>query len=157
MKVTAEMHSQVFLANLAAGKGLLPSGKSELKSAQNARIESLEKIQRTVISHELAHMAPGSAHNATASYEYMKGPDGTNFVIAGGVSIDMGSSGPPEKVIDDMEKVKRAALSPATPSFQDFVVAGRAIAIANYEKSQQAIKEFLETRVSDSEALSVFS
>ncbi|TAN43862.1 MAG: hypothetical protein EPN22_08990 [Nitrospirae bacterium] len=157
MKVTAELHSQAYLANLAAGKGLLPSGKSELRSAQNARIESLETIQRTVVNHELAHMAPGSAHNATASYEYMKGPDGTNFIIAGGVSIDMGTSGPPEKVIDDMEKVKRAALSPANPSFQDFVVAGRAIAIANYEKSQKAIKEFLETPVNESQTLSVFS
>lgn len=150
MRVEATLLSNQSLYSLTGKAGK----QSTLKN--NLAINSLASIERTVINHELAHMSPGSPHKSTANYEYIKGPDGSSFIVSGGVSIDMEASGSSDKVIEKMQDIKKAALSPANPSFQDFVIAGKAIAIENYEKTKKIMDDYLSTSVKDSPALSVY-
>jgi hypothetical protein len=80
-----------------------------------------------VRAHERAHAAAAGALAGAPSYQYERGPDGRSYAVSGEVQISMPvDSGDPQATIRTMERVKRAALAPQSPSDADRAVAAHA-------------------------------
>lgn len=112
-----------------------------LSPEDKALVEQLQKRDREVRMHELAHQAAGGQFTGSASYEYKRGPDGKNYAVEGEVSVDVSPANNPEDTIQKARQVKAAALAPAQPSSQDRQVAREAeqmIASAQQELRVQA-------------------
>lgn len=92
-------------------------------------IRELSARDREVRSHEQAHQTAGGSLAGAASFTYERGPDGKSYAIGGEVPISVSSSGDPEQVRDNAQKVQQAALAPAQPSSQDRRVAAAAAQI----------------------------
>ncbi|MEI8396242.1 MAG: putative metalloprotease CJM1_0395 family protein [Rhodospirillaceae bacterium] len=100
---------------------------SSTSSAQQIQIDALKKRDTEVRAHEEAHQAAGGQYAGPPTYQYQKGPDGTNYAIGGEVSIDSSTlRNDPAGTIAKMQQVMRAALAPAQPSSQDMRVASGA-------------------------------
>ncbi len=141
--------SQQYL-QVSGGQSTLRSGMMKNQTTDEGLSEMLQSVERTVKNHELAHMVAGGAHSGAATYDYRRGPDGSQYAVAGGVSIDMTVTGSYDEVIEKMRTVRRAALAPAGPSFQDFVIAAKAIHVENFEKSRKIINDFITSDKSQS-------
>ncbi len=90
-------------------------------------IDQLEKRDREVRSHELAHATVGGSTTGSPSYSFEEGPDGKKYAVDGEVSVDLSIiPGDPKATIIKMQKVHAAALAPANPSIQDTRVAANA-------------------------------
>lgn len=118
---------------------------SEFTGEELKQIKQMERTDREVRQHELAHQAAGGPYTGGASYEYEVGPDGKRYVVAGQVSIDYGPvAGNPAATIDKMQTVAAAALAPMDPSPKDYQVAARArqyMAEARMELAMQRLQE----------------
>ncbi len=105
----------------------------ELTEEEEALVKELKAIDREVRAHEQAHAATGAGLTGSPEYEYVRGPDGVQYAVAGKVKIDTAQiPDDPEATIEKMESVRAAALAPSRPSGQD-----RAVAAA----AEQAIRE----------------
>jgi len=89
-------------------------------------ISKLQQIDAHVKNHELAHQAAGGELAGSASYTYKVGPDGKKYAVSGEVPIRIEKGNNPKETIENMEKVKAAALAPADPSPQDLKIASTA-------------------------------
>ncbi len=98
------------------------------------RIQELRVIDQKVRQHEMAHKIVGGQYAGAVHFEYVRGPDGRLYAVAGEVEIDTSEAPTPEETIKKMEQVKRAALAPPNPSSQDRRVA--AIAEAKRRKAE---------------------
>lgn len=115
-----------------------------LSPQDEALVEQLQKRDREVRLHEMAHESVGGQFTGGASYEYRRGPDGKNYAVGGEVSVDVGTANNPEDTIQKARQIKAAALAPAQPSAQDRQVAREAeqmIADARQELRMQAQAE----------------
>lgn len=106
------------------------SGDSELSKEEQQQVTELKKRDREVRAHEAAHMgAGGGVVRGGASYSFQAGPDGRKYAVGGEVGIDASPvKDNPEATIRKMQKVRAAALAPASPSGQDQAVASAASA-----------------------------
>ena len=104
------------------------SEQEELKLEQEQQqIKELKARDTEVRTHEQAHAAVGGQYAGSPSYEYQRGPDGTNYAVGGEVPIDVGViNGDPQATIDKMQTVLAAALAPAEPSGADRAIAADA-------------------------------
>jgi len=104
------------------------SEQEELQLEQELQqIKELKARDTEVRTHEQAHAAVGGQYAGSPSYEYQRGPDGTNYAIGGEVPIDVGViNGDPQATIDKMQTVRAAALAPAEPSGADRAIAADA-------------------------------
>lgn len=104
------------------------SEQEELQLEQELQqIKELKARDTEVRTHEQAHAAVGGQYAGSPSYEYQRGPDGTNYAVGGEVSIDVGViNGDPQATIDKMQTVRAAALAPAEPSGADRAIAADA-------------------------------
>jgi len=93
------------------------------------QIRELSARDREVRTHEQAHQSAGGSLAGAASFTYERGPDGKSYAIGGEVPISLSSSGDPEQVKANAERVQQAALAPAEPSSQDRRVAAAAAQI----------------------------
>lgn len=111
--------------------------KKELSPEEQKRVEELKRIDSKVRAHEMAHLsAGGGLVRGGANFTYEIGPDGKAYAVAGEVKIDMSADpNDPEKTIQKMQQVRRAALAPADPSPQDRSVAQQA---SNIEAQMRA-------------------
>ena len=83
---------------------------------EQQQIKELKARDTEVRTHEQAHAAVGGQYAGSPSYEYQRGPDGTNYAVGGEVPIDVGIiNGDPQATIDKMQTVRAAALAPAEP------------------------------------------
>ena len=89
-------------------------------------ILKLSQVDAHVKAHEMAHKAAGGELAGSASYTYKVGPDGKKYAVAGEVPIAIVKGHTPQETIENMEKVKSAALAPSDPSPQDLKVAATA-------------------------------
>jgi hypothetical protein len=119
------------LENVSSGKFTVDK---ELSERDKAIIAELEKMEREVISHEIAHMSTGGGFTGSPKYTRVFGPDGKSYISGGEISISVPSSSDPKETIRNMEQVKAAALAPIDPSSQDLNVA----AVAANAESQAA-------------------
>jgi hypothetical protein len=90
-------------------------------------IKELVFRDKEVRAHERAHDSAGGSYTGSPSYVLQRGPDGKSYAIGGEVSVDMASiPGDPKATIQKMQRVRAAALAPASPSVQDQKVAASA-------------------------------
>ena len=91
----------------------------------------LEARDREVRQHEAAHAAAaGNLAIGGPTYQYQTGPDGQRYAVGGEVKIQLREGTTPEETIRNMERAKRAALAPQSPSPQDYAVAAEASRLA---------------------------
>jgi len=100
----------------------------ELSQPEQKKLEQLKHADRSVHSHELAHISAGGGYvRGGARFQYQKGPDGNRYAVAGEVSIDSSPiPGDPKATAEKMDKIRAAALAPSNPSNQDRRVANMA-------------------------------
>lgn len=112
---------------------------------EQQQIEELKARDTEVRVHEQAHALVGGQYAGSPSYEYQRGPDGTNYAVGGEVQIDVSEiPGDPQATIDKMQTVRAAALAPAEPSSADRAIAADAtqkMAAAQAELSAPADDE----------------
>jgi hypothetical protein len=90
-------------------------------------IKELILRDKEVRAHERAHDSAGGSYTGSPSYVLQRGPDGKSYAVGGEVSVDMSSvPGDPKATIQKMQRVRAAALAPASPSVQDQKVAASA-------------------------------
>jgi hypothetical protein len=105
-------------------------------------IEDLEQRDAEVRAHEQAHVAAAGGYaTGGATYEYEQGPDGKRYAVGGEVGIDTSSESTPQKTIQKMQTVYKAAMAPASPSSQD-----RRVASTAKQKEAQARQELQQGR-----------
>ena len=91
------------------------------------QIKELKVRDTEVRIHEQAHASVGGQYAGSPSYEYQRGPDGTNYAVGGEVQIDVAEiEGDPQATIEKMQTVRAAALAPAEPSGADRSIAADA-------------------------------
>ena len=95
----------------------------------DVEVAKLRMIDIKVKAHELAHSTVGGQYAGTPHYQFVLGPDGKLYAVAGEVPIDVSPEDTPEKTIKKMQQVIAAALAPADPSPQDIQVASIAAKI----------------------------
>ncbi len=123
------------------------TGFQKLTPAEEQVVQQLQKRDREVKSHELAHLASaGQYARGGPSYSYQLGPDGQRYAIGGEVPIDISKESTPEQTIQKMEVVRSAAMAPAQPSSAD-----RSIAAAAAAMEAQARQEIQNARVEASQ------
>lgn len=106
--------------------------------AELAEIRSLQKRDREVRQHEMAHLAAsGGLALSGASYSFRRGPDGVAYAVGGEVSIDTSPGRTPQETLQRAETIVRAALAPAEPSPQDRAVAAKARQMGMQAMAQQ--------------------
>lgn len=126
----AETGKAVTPASGADKAAALSEPRREEDAARAEQVAELKARDTEVRQHERAHAAAGAPHTGQPSYQYVKGPDGRNYAVAGEVPIDTSPvPGDPEATIAKAEQVKRAALAPAEPSSADRAVAAQADAM----------------------------
>lgn len=127
--------------------GLSPSDLAEifgLNSNENIVQSRLQSADIGVRTHETQHFrAAGGLAQGTAEYEYVEGPDGKLYAVAGQVNISSQSGGDAAKEARDATTLYNAATAPGDASAQDLAVARSAIATANdaYGKALRANSE----------------
>lgn len=103
------------------------SGELRLTGQETLVLRELQKVDQSVRTHELAHMAAAAGlAKGGPSYSYQRGPDGKNYAVAGEVHIDTSREPTADATVEKMRQVRRAALAPADPSPQDQKVAAQA-------------------------------
>ncbi len=113
--------------------------QSDAKSVQKdqlikdqVKISTLLALDREVRAHEHAHAAVGGQYAGAPTYQFVKGPDGVNYAVAGEVSISTSSvPNDPEATIRKAQQIRAAANAPANPSGQDRSVAAAATNLEN--------------------------
>jgi len=109
-------------------------------------IAKLEARDTEVRAHEAAHMAAGGGIAGAASFDYQIGPNGKAYAVGGEVPIDISSEGDPKATQAKMQKVRAAALAPASPSPQDIKVAATASMIEMKAKMDELKEKSAETK-----------
>lgn len=123
----------------------------KLSDDQKAQVEQLVKTDREVRAHEQAHKNAGGQYAGSASFQYVAGPDGKRYAVAGEVPIDVSVEENPEDTISKMTVVISAALAPAKPSGQDRKVAGLAVSQRAEAQAQLTTKRRDELSGADQE------
>jgi len=95
-----------------------------LTAREIALFERLQHRHRDVIRHEMAHFQTGQPYASFPQYFYVRGPLNQQFAISGIVKFDAAPiRGNKKETLIKLEKLRRAALAPRTPSNQDRQVA----------------------------------
>jgi hypothetical protein len=120
----------------------------QLSEADQRQVLALQRRDREVRAHEMAHVAAGGnlVRNG-ASFSYQTGPDGQHYAIGGEVGIDTSPGRTPAETRAKADRIKSAALAPADPSPQDRQVAAMATRMAMQAGIEQAIGQAGESAV----------
>lgn len=124
---------------------------SQNKDVQQEQIiNELQRRDKEVRSHELAHAAVGGSFTGAPNYSFETGPDGKKYAVGGEVSVDLSTvAGNPSATIAKMQKVHAAALAPANPSAQDTQVAANAIQIILQAQSELQLQDSHTVKTTD--------
>lgn len=116
-----------------------PKPNVGLSSADFAQIFGLNNNEAQVVNrlqaddagvrvHEAQHFrAAGGLASGTAKYEYVQGPDGNLYAVAGQVDVSTTPTSDPDKQRRDAQGLYNAASAPADSSAQDVSVARQAL------------------------------
>jgi plastocyanin domain-containing protein len=113
-----------------AGGADRAAANQKLTPEEQQQVQKLRQIDRQVRAHEAAHKAAGAGLTGAVTYEFVRGPDGRQYAVAGEVSIDVSPAQTPEQTIAKAKRIQAAALAPADPSSQDRAVAAQAAQMA---------------------------
>lgn len=132
------------------GQGESTGAREVQLEQEQEEIRELAARDREVRRHEQAHAAVGGKYARSPVYEFVRGPDGVRYAVAGEVSIDTSPvAGDPEATISKAQQIRRAASAPAEPSPQDRRVAAEAAVMeaeARIELRQQQLAESEQAR-----------
>lgn len=106
------------------------AGPRTLTPEQQQQVQKLKQIDQKVREHEAAHMAAGAGLTGGAHFEYVRGPDGRQYAVAGEVKIEVSAAQTPQQTLEKARRIQAAALAPADPSSQDRAVAAQAAQMA---------------------------
>jgi|GEM_PF-6014879 len=122
------------------------SGDERLDPHVQQRVAELRQRDAEVREHEAAHVSVGGPYvRGGVQYEYVTGPDGRRYAVAGEVQIDTSPiEDDPAATIRKMQTVQAAALAPRDPSAQDLRVAAEAAS-----KMQQAQAELARRQMEE--------
>lgn len=112
------------------------SGARQLSPEQQQEVNRLKAIDRKVRAHEQAHMAAGAGLTGGATMQFVRGPDGRQYAVAGEVSINVSPGNSPEATIERARQIQAAALAPSDPSPQDRAVAAAAALMASQARAE---------------------
>ncbi|HRD34085.1 MAG TPA: putative metalloprotease CJM1_0395 family protein [Rhodocyclaceae bacterium] len=120
-----------------------PSPASKPLSEEDQRqVSELQKRDREVRAHEMAHVAAGGGLVLRgASYSYETGPDGQRYAVGGEVTIDTSEGRTPQETLEKTTRIRAAALAPADPSPQDRKVAAMATQMAMQASVELALQQ----------------
>lgn len=143
-RVTLSQQAQSLQAESVKSDALLTPNDQEFLTRLQAR-------DNEVKMHEAAHLAAaGQYATSGASYTYQEGPNGKQYAIGGEVGIDVSPvADDPEATITKADTIVQAALSPASPSPQDFKVADQARQMRMQAVRELAIEEAQNQQVGD--------
>ncbi len=113
----------------------------ELTDEEQAEVQKLKDRDQEVRTHEKAHQSAGGQYASAPVYEYKKGPDGKDYAVGGHVNIDTSKESDPDKTIEKMRVVIKAAKAPAQPSGQDMKVAAEAQQTLNEAQMEKSKKQ----------------
>ena len=148
--------------------GLANQGQDQTQAqlrADQAVIQHLKLRDQEVRAHEQAHASVGGQYAGSASFSYIRGPNGSLYATGGEVGIDTSPiAGDPQATLQKARQVQAAALAPLNPSTQDRAVAARAgqmavnamasLASERIETARQAASDFIERKgQGDSESI----
>ncbi len=125
------------------------SNGEELSDEEQAELDELKKRDQEVKTHEKAHQSAGGQYASAPVYEYKKGPDGNDYAVGGHVNIDTSEESDPDKTIEKMRIVIKAAKAPAQPSGQDMKVAAEAQQTLNEAQMEKAKQQQEEMKTED--------
>jgi hypothetical protein len=95
-----------------------------LTAREMALFERLQRRHRDLMRHEMEHFQTGQPYASFPQYFYVRGPLNRQFAISGIVKFDESPiQGDKKETLIKLEKLRRAALAPRTPSNQDRQVA----------------------------------
>ncbi len=95
-----------------------------LTAHEIALLEQLQRRDREVRRHEMEHFQNGQPYASFPQYFYVTGPLNRPYAISGIVKFDASPvPGNIRETVIKLEKLRRAALAPRTPSLQDRQVA----------------------------------
>ncbi len=124
------------------------SAGTELTETETAEVNRLTARDREVRAHEAAHAAVGGSLAGSPSYTFEVGPDGQHYAVEGEVPIQVAViASSPERTVQKMQQIQRAALAPAQPSAVDRQIAARAVALEQLARSELVPQN--ETAASD--------
>lgn len=112
--------------------------QEQQQQADEAKIQELKARDQEVRAHEQAHASVGGQYAGSPQYEFESGPDSRQYAVGGEVSIDISEESTPERTLQKMQQVQRAALAPAEPSPADLRVAQEAAKKANEARADIA-------------------
>jgi len=117
-------------------------GASSGASGDNP-LKGLEDRDQEVKKHEGEHLAAAGEYAVGGpEFDTVTSKSGKSFAMGGKVHVDTSEvMGDAQKTVDKMQKVQKAALAPASPSGQDFKVAGEAAATEAKARGQLAGKD----------------
>lgn len=132
------------------------SSTSETSARQeNQQIQELKARDRTVRTHEAAHVAAGgSIVRGGANLSFQRGPDGVQYAVGGDVKIDISKENTPEETLRKAEQIRSAALAPAQPSSQDRSVAAHAAQMAIEARAEISQQQADKTNTEESNLIS---
>jgi hypothetical protein len=123
--------------------------KQELEPEEKRLVSLLRARDTEVRAHEAAHIGASGGMAGGASYTYETGPDGQRYAVGGEVSISSPRTTDPDQALANAQRMRAAAMAPASPSGQDRAVASRAMTMAMRARSAIA-----EERAASAEELS---
>jgi len=119
--------------------------EEDLTPQEAQDVRQLEIRDQQVRRHEQAHLAVAGSYAISApAYQYVTGPDGKRYAVAGEVSISTSPEATPEETLKKAQVIRRAALAPGDPSPQD-----RRIAAAAARLEAQARRELAEQKAEE--------
>ena len=133
----SDSHSSVS-AHLPGQKARTPE---EERAVQQLRARDVE-----VRAHEAAHAAAAGSLGGRPSLEYVVGPDGRRYAVAGEVSVDTSPGRTPEETIVKARTIRAAATAPASPSAQDMAVAAAAARMESDARNAIRERHAIESR-----------
>lgn len=89
--------------------------ESQLKGMGEGQLQKLDhmrKVDKAVKEHEEAHEEVAGSLARGTSYNRVSGPDGNSYRVSGSVQIDTSETDDPQKTIDKMNQVAKAARAP---------------------------------------------
>lgn len=111
-------------------------GQAQLTPEQQQEVQKLKQTDQKVRAHEAAHMAVGAGLTSGANFQFVRGPDGKQYAVAGEVKIDVSSGQTPQQTLAKAKQIQAAALAPADPSSQDRAVAAQAAQMATQAQTE---------------------
>lgn len=129
----------------------------ELNPREKQLVSKLRARDMEVRAHEAAHISASGGLAGGASFSFQTGPDGKRYAVGGEVKIASPRTSDPAQMLVNAEKMRAAAMAPASPSGQDRAVAARATAMisrarmAKAEERTEALEEARDDLKPDSE------